>query len=145
MKVIRWLLLIPAAMLAALVASSLASFSLSLAHGFGYIHHLLVEANDMAGRPIDGTVCLLLYRGFMGAASTYAVMLIAPTRKLVATYVWFAILLIGSLALLAMLTVSPRLAGWTPTLGVGYRAVIEVIGLLGGSLTIILPLRRGEL
>ena len=90
MKTFRWLILLPGAIVAALVASSLASFFLSLAHGFTYVHHLLVEATDMAGRPVDGTICLLLFRGFMGAASTYAVMIIAPSRKLMATYWWFA-------------------------------------------------------
>src|SRR6266478_4669923 len=125
MKIIRWIILLPAAIVTALVASSIASFLLSLSHGFTYVHHLLVEATDMAGRPVDGTICLLIFRGFMGAASTYAVMVIAPSRKLTATYWWFGLLAIGCVALLAMLI---TLAFTEPiTFGTGYRKVVEVI------------------
>ena len=143
MKIFRWIILLPAAVVTALVASSIASFFLSLAHGFTYVHHLLVEAIDMAGRPVDGTIVLLLYRGLMGAASTYAVMVIAPSRKLMATYCWFALLAVGCVALVALMI---SLASTQPiSIGTGYRKAVEVIGLLAGSLGVIISLRRGEL
>lgn len=143
MRIIRWLLLLPSAVIAGVAASAFAFIPLGIAHGFNRLLDLL-NAADMAGMYFVGTYSLLMIRGAMGAASTWTVGRVAPSHGIQFARVWLGILIVVTVALVAVLNFALERADAQLTFSAGWRLIVETAGIVGGS-WLALNLLKGEI
>ena len=129
MKSLRWALIIPAALLISFVVHMIGTIAQGMAMGFEEASSFWA-ASDMQGKWLSGTLMIAFVRFTSGAASTLAVVLLAPSHKILAVRVWIAIIALGAVAAIVFAvlngSVDHRVGFW-------YRSVLETIALIGGA------------
>ncbi len=129
MALLRWSLVIPAAIAANFIAYFAAGFAHALANGFEKTATFW-GATDMNGEWISGTFAIIWVRGTSGAFSTWAAAKVAPTNHHVAARAWFVLLALFCAGML----VFGLSRGVAPSgIGVWYRSILELLAVLGGS------------
>ena len=134
MRALRWLLLIPGGIAAAIITHVVGVISLASGHG---INESLAfwAASDMNDWWVSGTITLILSRGGSGALSTWAVFQIAPNHKLGAARAWIGLLVALTVFLLyAVVNAISGLEHSSLSFGHWYRFLVEMGALLGGAI-----------
>lgn len=138
MTVLRWLVMVPAALATAAIAQVVGMIVLAIGHGVKD-SFAFWQAADMNDWWVSGTITLLLSRGASGAFSTWAVFRIAPSHKLAATRSWLGLLVVvaaGAFIAALLLPHVPRsFSHW-------YRLLVDVSALLGGAFLVHMDLSK---
>ena len=132
MHLARWIVAIPAGIVAAVATYFLLAFVFSIAHGFDAVASFWA-ALDMNGMPVAGTYIIFGTRGITAAVLVAVTANIVPafhTRVAIASGCVVSIL---SFALFAYVVWMAAAADMSLTMGMWYRNILELVSLLAGS------------
>ena len=132
-KIVRWIIAIPAGIAASFLMHMFSLYSFSLGHGYDDVSALL-DSIDMNGMPLRGTYILLFTRLASSAALVGCAVLIVPKYKKKFGIVLAVIVSIFAISLLIFLM--HQAIGLKIPLGpsVWYRNILEMIGVVSGSI-----------
>ncbi len=134
MRILRWILLIPAALAASFISHFFAVFAQGLINGFNTTAEFWA-ATDMHDAWMSGTLAIICVRGTSGAFSTWIASRVAPSNRAVAARVWFGVL---AAAIVTMIVFAVMRGVPEDGIGFWYRSVLELVAILGGSALILL-------
>lgn len=129
-NILRWILALPAGLLAAFLIHLLNIVSFGIAHGFDTVFDVL-EATDMNGMPITGTYIVFVARASSSGVFMYATISFVPNYKkqvaLILTAVVITLLIISAVILVAILNYAQGfgVVEW-------YRVALELISCCTG-------------
>lgn len=133
MRTIRWLVALPAALIAAIAAHFLVSFALSIGHGFDTIASFW-RASDMNGMPVSGTYIVLVTRAVSAAALVGVIAYLVPKYNRTIGLASAFVVGVAAIVLFIYLVWSLVSSGADVGVGVWYRTSLEVLGIVGGAL-----------
>lgn len=132
-RIVRWIIAIPAGIAASFLFHMFSVYGFSLGHGFDEVSALL-NSMDMNGMPLRGTYILLITRLVSSAALVGCAVLIVPKYKKIFGIVLATIVTIFAISFLIFLihqAVSLEIP-LGPSLW--YRNIVEMVGIIAGNL-----------
>lgn len=141
----RWILALPAGVLVAFLMQMFTDVTFGLVHGFETVYGFY-DSPGMAGMPVRGTFILFITRIATAAILLYTTIVLVPNHKRQVGFILVAVLSMLSIGWFIYLMWSAVKMGYTITIGMWYRNILEGVSLcLGMVIGAKIAVTRGAL